>query len=279
MKNDFAICVFSFCRPHYLSQCIQSLGSQYQPGPFDFHVFQDGHINKFSKREAASQLEINKCIAIASKAPFLIKQLHVRDYNYGIGIQQYEAYDWIAKHYRWALWLEDDVICSPYFVRISRLLIPFLEKDPGAFSATPSFRLYSCTSEQIKNELKHVEIGGSVWFGYLADMSKWPQLKTKFDEYYGFVRDVDYRARPQQEILEWFKACGWSGKGTSQDGGKEASLQFLKMRRYRLRVNRGMYVGEIGEHSKAELFNRQGWRSFAAYIHETDREVNQLELV
>lgn len=278
--NDLAVCVFAFNRPVYLGKCLGALENQVDTGGFDLHTFHDGCVNPFTGRRAALKEHVDQCIAVARDSNFPVKHLHVRKDNRGVATQQYEAYNLIADNYRWALWLEEDVITSPYFVRVARLLIPFLMKDPDAFSATPSFMRYNCSADQIGDRLTHVEEGKSPWVGYLADMTKWARVKMVFDEYYAMVRDCDYRRRPHTQIREWYRTrCDWPGQPSSQDGGKEASIEALGMRRYRCRVNRGFYIGESGEHGSPGLYKKQGWAQHVPYIHDRDETVTELELV
>jgi hypothetical protein len=73
------------------------------------------------------------------------------------------------------------------------------------------------------------------------------------------VKGYGDRRRPHAGIRQWYADSGWTGKATSQDGGKDCSLHNLGMHQYRCLVSRGFYIGEQREHSNPDLYKRQGW--------------------
>lgn len=277
MSDGKALCIFAFNRPRYLKRCLDSIATNTELDQWEPHLFLDGAVNKFSGRIVTPPENVFNCLALAKAHP-LKPIVHLRDHNFGVALQQYDAYNVLqAEGYRWVSVLEEDVIISPHYLRICRLLMPFLDIDELAFSATPAFLRHRCAPEDIKKKLSHVELGGNPWIGYMADLEKWNLLKTVFNEYMAMVNTVDYKFRPHLKIREWFKTKGWPNKASSQDGGKEASIRALGMRRYRTRVNRGFYIGEEGTHGRKHQYDSQGWARHIPFVHDGDATV-ELEL-
>ena len=272
-NGHLKVCLFSFNRPRYLARLAQTLLVQEDP---DYSVlqYQDGAINFKSGRQAASQGHIRGSLetvnrAFHTAAHIAFEQI-LSNRNYGIAIQQFHAYDNLYNEgVRWVVFLDDDVILSPYYLRICRLLIPFLEADDKAWSATPSFERY-CDKSTYEENLHRVEKGNHPWIGYVADMSKWPTLRGEYLTYFNMVKDDDYQRRPHAKIHQWYADSGWTLKATSQDVGKACSLHNLGMHRYCCVVNRGFYIGEQGEHTGPDLYEREGWSDYQPWVHESD---------
>lgn len=286
--SRLAVAVFAFQRPHYLKRCLDSIQEavEHQQGwdQVQVFVFQDGARNHFSGRMAGDPHLVAQSTELAHTHP-ASATVYVREANMGTAHQQYLAYNHLGNRpingyrHQWLAVLEEDVIVSPHYFRICDLLRPFLANDEHAFSATPSFMRYNCSQAEIPEKIAQVEKGPHPWVGYLLDLKKWHKVRPVFDQYMDIVRNVDYAFRPHLAIREWYKQVGWPGMASSQDGGKEASLHVLGMHRYRCRVNRGFYIGEIGLHGRTHTYERQGWANHTPFVHEQDKELNALELI
>lgn len=53
-----AVAIMSFNRPHYFEQVLQSINQQTDKD-VDFHLFQDGPLNKYSYRRCGNSSDIN----------------------------------------------------------------------------------------------------------------------------------------------------------------------------------------------------------------------------
>ena len=114
--------IISFNRPDYLKQLIKSL----EKNDFSdtcFHLFQDGFICKFTDKKVAKPKDIGDSIKIFYSSKFPNKNYHIRDKNVSVAINQFEAMQVLCKNYKYFIFIENDVIVSPYFVSIMKKLL------------------------------------------------------------------------------------------------------------------------------------------------------------
>ena len=131
--------LISFDRHHYFKQLIKSLELQTDLQNVDFHLFQEGSVNKFSRRIAAPQARLDKTVAIFTGSKLPNKTQHIRAEHVGTAIHQFEAVEYLAANYEYFLVIEDDVILSKYYIQLMRLAMgQFLPKD-DIFSVSLGF--------------------------------------------------------------------------------------------------------------------------------------------
>lgn len=63
-KNKIGIGLISFNRPNYFKQTLESLEKQENLKNYDFHLFQDGQVNKFSGRIVTDRYLIDRSIRL-----------------------------------------------------------------------------------------------------------------------------------------------------------------------------------------------------------------------
>jgi hypothetical protein len=198
--------------------------------------------------------------------------------NVGIGINQFEAYEWMCDRYKRIVMLEDDVILSPYWARLLPLLFDELEQHPDVFGFVTGFKRW-CSAEDIDARLGEVAPGSPHWWmiGFTPD--RWERIKPHFARYYDLIRDCDYRQLPHGRILELFEEVGWNSPVSSQDGGKTMAVHLAGMHRVQLTVNRGISIGREGVHFNGGLFERLGLHEQEPYVFESDRTRGGFEWV
>lgn len=262
-----------FDRPLYFKKLLDSLEKQTDLN-CDFHMFQDGVKNKFSGRICGSEHLVNKATDYFYKAKLPNKTLHKKVSNFGNAINQFEAIEYMADNYEYFLMLEEDVVLSPYYIRLIKTLIPKLNNK--VFSAGLNFKRM-CKLAHIKKNMDKLlisndKIGHSIhWWGELYSTKNWKKVRKDFLDYYKFVNNVDYKLRSTEKIREFFKDNKFPIIHTSQDAGRDYALFKNKMIRLNTVVNRGISIGEYGMHFRPVTFKAAGFDNQLPYIHEQDK--------
>jgi hypothetical protein len=279
-KNNIAVAVFSFNRPDYLKQVISSLEKNADLEGLDFYMFQDGAINKFSKRVAAKEDDINKCVIewVVSNLPN--KTLIRNSDNLGIGITQYQAKVFLFDEMKYdeVIFFEDDLILSKHYLRIIRLMLKLYKNntDIGAVTCHGIGYRFKDRNEKEKR-LSCLTYGNHNLWGWAMWKDRWEKIKPIFGEYYSFIKDIDYKYRPHLEIASWYKQKNMSTKASSQDGAVYCAFFLNHYLVLNTRVNRGQYIGAKGEHMTPEIFeSRDYYRSIIDEFKE-DETIMQFE--
>lgn len=278
------IVIFAHSRPEYLQKCLDSIGRQGLKAG-EVHVWIDGLRNPFSGRMTGDLKKHAETIRVAENHP-VVTGTNIAEENRGVAIQQYMAYEnYVGANqldssgeWRFITFLDDDVILGKDYLYISELMVPWMVKDDRLFSVSPTF-MRTVAADRIAYHLDTVEYGEFNWIGYTMDMWKWPELREHFQQYYDFVKSIDYAHREHNEIRKMIHANGWNKPHTSQDCGKDMALHLAGMRRLRCSVNRGYYIGELGVHGTPSLYQAQGWTDQVPYEHPNDHLITSLRLV
>lgn len=272
--------IISFDRPQYLRQLLKSLEKQ-DLVDTEFHLFQDGEVNKFSKRQVTVHGLTRKCIKLFNEAELPNKFIHDRKVNVGNAINQFEAIEFMSDNYDKFLIIEDDVVLSPHYIRLVKLLGKKINND--VFSVGLGFKRL-CKKENIDYNLTRLvtsndRVGNSIhWWCELYSSKNWKKVRKDFLEYYKFVKDVDYKMRPSDEIRKFFHSQGFNINQTSQDAGRDYALFKNGMIRLNTVVNRGIYIGEYGLHFTPNKFKLGGYDKQYPYIHRMDSKLKEFEL-
>jgi len=271
--------IISFDRPQYLGQLLESLEQQVDAPPMAWHLFQDGAVNKFSERVVGDQGRIQEAIRafLTARLPG-VKEAHVRRTNVGIGINQFEAYEFMCNRYEQIVVLEDDVVLSPYWARLLPALFDGLEARPDTFGFTTGFRR-RCERETINDHLDRVSPGRPHWWmiGFTPD--RWARIRPHYLRYYEMIQECDYGHLPHSKIMALFEEVGHTHHASSQDGGKDMAVHCAGMHRAQLTVNRGIGIGREGLHFNPGLFERMGFHDQEPYVFESDKTRGGFEWV
>ena len=271
--------IVSFDRPQYLTQLLESLVQQVDAPTIDWHLFQDRAVNKFSDRVVGDNALVQESVKAFFQARLPgAKEAHVRAANVGIGINQFEAYEFMCHRYERIVMLEDDVVLSPYWARLLPALFDELEQHPDVFGFTTGFRRW-CKREEVEQWLPQVALGSPHWWmiGFTPD--RWERVRPHFWRYYDLIRERDYGKLPHNKIVALFDEIGWTSKASSQDGGKDMAVHLAGMHRVRTTVNRGIGIGREGVHFNTGLFEKMGFDDQEPYVFESDRTREQFEWV
>lgn len=270
-KGKLGVAIISYNRPHYFRQLIESLEKQTTLEETDFHLFQDG------AKTPVDRSLINQCMTIFNSSTLPNITITKRGKNVSIAINQFEAVEEMTSKYDWIMVIEDDVILSPDYLRLIRILIEQYGNRPEVFGVSLNF-LRRCNSKAIEKNLYRVRYSKEHWWAECFSSQKWKKVKPYFLEYYKLVKDRPYDQRPRSAITKLFRQHGLFIPQTSQDAGKDYALHRAKLKRINTVVNRGMYIGLQGTHFNARLANKYEFEKQVPYIFASDKTADKFIL-
>ena len=276
LKQRIGVGIISFDRPDYLGQLIRSLEQQRDLKGVEFHLFQDGSVNEFSGRVAGDQVVVDAAVEVFRGWSVAAKFFHVRKANVGIAINQFEAIEEMVGWYDYVVMLEDDIVLSPDFVRLARVLFEQLEVEDDVFGFCPGFKKLCRPGMVDQNVNKIIRTCGH-WWAEAFYSSRWERMRAFFLKFYRLVEGIDYVERPTAEIREVFRRYGWPSPVDSQDAAKDMAIYAAGMERARMVVNRAISVGERGVHFNPSLFRKLGFQDQEPYVFETDQVLERFE--
>ncbi len=274
-KIGFAI--ISFNRPKYLVQTLASLEEQTHLEEVDFHLWQDGCVNRFSGKLYTEPQVIATCVDAFLASSLPNKQTHIRTANVGVAINQFVAMEYMTANYEYVVMCEDDVVLSPHWLRLTRVLFEQIKDRKDIFGFSLGFRRV-CDKADTDQNLDKLKFGTPHWWCEALISERWQRARPHFLEYYKLVKSVEYSQRPIVEILELFGEKGWPQTATSQDGGKDMAVFCAGMRRLAAVVNRGVSIGECGVHFYPDKFKKMKLDQQEPYIFESDATLERFVL-
>jgi len=277
LTDEIGIGVISFNRPHLLQQLLQSLEAQTHLGNVTFHLFQDGAVNAFSKTVWADPAEVEECVDVFEASALPNKCSHVQKWNVGTGINQFAAMETLTRDYDYAAILEDDILLSPYWLRLARVLLDQAKDRQDIFSFSLGFRKL-CPQDEAEQNLDKLVYGTPHWWGEALVSERWSRARPHFLDYYELIRHCDYRHRPSAAITELYRRKEWTQDATSQDGGKDMAAWAAGMRRVVTVVNRGISTGAQGVHFRPQQFQQMGFDQQEPYSYDKDATLDRFVL-
>lgn len=269
--------VISFNRPVYLVQTLASLEQQTHLDKLDFHLFQDGAKNRFSLKRYADPEDIVAVADAFREADLPNKMVHIHKHNVGTAINQFQAIEYMTANYEYVIILEDDVVLSPYYLRLARVMFGQVKDRKDIFSFSLGFRRV-CQKDEIEQNLDKVKFGRPHFWDMGLVAERWERARPHFMEYYEIVKDVDYGQRNPLPILKLFLRKGWPHTATSQDSGRDMASHAAGMKRCVTVVNRGISIGQEGTHWTPVTFEAKGYADQVPYVFESDAMLEEFEL-
>lgn len=260
--------IISFNRPDYLRRCLASLEAQTEPQDVDYWLFQDGAVNKFSGNRYATDESISKSLGLFARSRLGNKWTIVQEHNVGIAINSLTALEELTAHYERVILLECDVVLSPHWFRLARLLFDDLTTRPDVFSVNPGFQTFS-------NDPRAVVYGWTHMWAECFLSVRWREIRGYYlEDFYPHVAECDYHARDVRAIDALYAAQGVKGGpeglAWSQDGGRQLAMMRAGMRRAYLPVPRAVGIGREGVHFTPDLFRAEGFDRPGPFIHPID---------
>lgn len=275
--GKIGIGLISFDRHHYFKRLVASLEGQTNLSDVDFHLFQEGSVNKFSRRVAALQGKLDRSISVFDNSKLPNKTKHIQQHHVGTAINQFEAVEYLAKNYEYFMVIEDDVVLSRHYIQLMRVLFGQYLPHDDVFSVSLGF-VRHCKPYEIGNNLDKMIYKNTHWWAEGWYSKNWEKVRKYFLYYYQFVQNCDYKQRPAAKITRMFNSHGFYIPQTSQDAGKDFALYKSGMRRIVTTVNRGLSIGERGTHFKPGLYKRMGLAQQVPYEFGVDSNLREFKL-
>ena len=261
--------IVSFNRPYYLRRALKALEAQTELDNTEFHLFQDGAVNLFNRKQYANDFDIARCVKLFDKARLPGKQAHVQEHNVGISINQREGIDWLAAHYDRLIIVEDDALLSPHWFRLARLLFDKFDGNPDVFGFTPGFRRM-CTDDAVWDNLGYVQPTTQHMWTECFTADNWRAIQEHMTPYYEMVNCQSYGKRPVKDIKALHKARGVDEEATSQDAARNVAVKLAGMVRMQCTVNRGLCIGRQGVHFNGGWYDMMRLGEQTPYVFEGD---------
>jgi len=253
--------IIAFDRPHYLVRTLAGISNQRCAREVDVHLFLDGAVNPYSRREAGKQMMIDQCARMFKRSK--LGTVHAQDQNLGIGLHQYAATEWMVSHYDRVMMIEDDVVLSPHWLRLAGVLLDQFADRPSVFGVSPGFRRLGPSLDTVRAQFGH-------WWCEAFTAQAWRRIRTYYRDYLAIIRGVDYRQRDHDAIRAMYREHGWNHPATSQDAAKDLAIKRAGMVRLVCEVNRAIGIGRNGQHFTPELFARGGFEGQTPYTFDGD---------
>ncbi len=256
MTKKIGVGIISWNRPHYLKKLIASLEKNVL-NDFEFHLFQDGHICKFTGDEKTQESLIKESIKLFEKSSLPVKKTHLQKENVSIAINQFEATRFLMKNYEQFIFIENDVVVSKNFLGLMRRVLVQFENDERVACISPGFRR-KCYEEDVDFFANGLMFTDGHFWAEACWSKKWKLIEDEFIAYYDIVRRRPYSQRDDAQIKALFKRFGIKRGATSQDNGKDWAILKSGMRRVRFVVNRATGIGDYGVHSTPAKMKKMG---------------------
>ena len=241
-----AVAIMSFNRPHYFDKVLQSINQQTDKD-VDFYLFQDGAINQYSWRKCANQSDINKNLELYN---FYIPDGKVYNQSSNVGIAENfnfaENVLFSVKNYDAVLFLEDDLVLSPWYISIiKKMLEAYNETEVGMVCAYGDHNISLDAQFKYPNMIKPID---HLW-GYATTKDSWKQRKPYYDEWFNqFIQGKDYVTRDHRKIFEWYNEIGFKTLASSQDAARTIAMLRAGQVGVATVTNNGEYIGQVGQH-------------------------------
>jgi len=261
--------IIAFKRAFYLRRLIKSLEAQTDLSGINFHFFQDGWVNEFSGLVYAHDHEIAQSVKTFNMAKLPNKELHRRERHVSVGINSFEAWEYMTERYDKVMMMENDVILSPHWFRLANIL--YNETPDDVFSFSPGF-IRQCEKADIDQHLNSMTVPESFHFWCECfTPEKWNNIRPLYLDFYDtFIRGIDFNMRNAQDIINWHSEHGNPCDITTQDAGIQTSIWALGLKHACCTVNRGMGIGMIGLDFREPLFAEFGFAQQMPYVFDSD---------
>ena len=261
--------IISWNRPQYLKELLESLEKNVLDD-LEFHLFQDGHICKFTGVVKTKKKLIEDSVKLFKKSKLPNKEVHMQEKNVSAAINQFEAMRFLMKNYEQFIFLENDVIVSKNFLSLMKRVLLQFKDDERIACISPGFKLM-CYPDDIDYFANKLMLADGHFWAEACWSKKWKVVEDEYMAYYDIVKGRPYNQRNDIEINSLFKRSGIKRSATSQDNGKDWAILKSGMRRARFIVNRATGIGDYGIHSTpAKLKKMQDGHN---PIYEFDKEI------
>lgn len=272
------VALMSFNRPQYLKKVLQSIEDQIEDD-YKIILFQDGAVNKYSWRKCANKNDIDECISLF-KETFPQGETVISPTNIGVA-QSFNEAEYLLFDERncdEVLFLEDDMILSPYYFRIIKKLLDEFRNDERIGMVCAYGDINDSMEHQEKNSqmLKSID---HLW-GYATTKKSWERRSPYYLEWYiPFISDKDYIQRDVSLISQWYEEIGYKPLASSQDAARTIAMLRAGQIGIATQSNCGQYIGAHGMHFHPQSIAWQevkGRETYKGDISQFDYDDNTL---
>jgi hypothetical protein len=268
-RKRFPIGILSFDQPRYLREVLLSLRRQVDRRD-QIVLFQDGARNKYSGQLRAMPDNIAASILLFQRiVPWGVVVLS--DCNLGVAENYERAEQEFFDRMKapCALFLEDDLVLSPNFLTVTRMLLNLAQRDSriGYVSAYGNFWAPPSEQKSRARELIHMHEN----WGFAMTREAWLAERLFRQECLRLVQGTDYVLRDEGAIIRFYESRGWKTNVTSQDAARWiASLELRKVRLTSFPCH-ARYIGRVGLHSDEAYYDAAKFSSAAFYPERPSR--------
>lgn len=246
-EYNIAVCVKSFNRPEYLQRCISYLEDCINKHWVDWHLFQDGAVNKYSGIRRAKDEEINQSIEVLESADLPNKTIHINEYNLNHAEQTENIFN-LYNDYKLLIILDGDVLLSKYsLIQNIDLMEYFNGVTSTLFGMDYGFE-----------RLNDVAVRGkSAWFVFSMWRNEYKIIKNRFNDFMDIVRGQDFwpSQRPADAILDEFAPDNpYYDPVPAIDYAVNQILREFEIPRIQPLASRCSNIGKIGMNSTESVY-------------------------
>jgi len=264
--------VFSFNRPRYLGQVLDSLSAQTDRN-ITYVLMQDGGVNPHSGCQYSPPGQILQCLELYRNAELPRKERVVNDVNRGMAWQKRRAYKWAFDEHDFdaCICFEDDLVVSTHYARLLRVLLEQFQNEPRVATV----QLSDIFNDDVQDsEMDTVQAMWRHFWGYGTWRDRWDLHRTQYERYFKLVKNHDYRRRPHGKIQELIQ-----DKHSSHDGALDWCIKTNGQVKLAAKVSRATYIGEAGVHCTPAQFGASGYKGHLKQQIEFDTDWDRLHFV
>jgi len=268
--SNIAGVVFGFRRHKYLAQTLQALEKCQEADGVTWYAFLDGAVNPISGNRYAKDKNIEKSYRLLCESS-LNFDITRSKHNECISLQKDKAHKLYDKH-DCIYFFEDDLIVSPYYLRLLRL----------ALSQYPTYSILFNTSKKSGADLSHLSDCSiaRIW-GYGMTRELYRKIEPEWETFVNFISNYDYLLRSttpgfyrdvrRANIIAPSHDIAITRLSRKHGGGK------LWPKR-----SRGIYIGRSGAITfrTDRMWNKRGMKEQPKkIIFERDRKIKRFSIV
>ncbi len=258
-RKPLTIAVLSFNRPDYLRMVLHSLFRQVIPGDQVF-LFQDGAWNPSSRTMRAQEDVIDLCVRNFTSPRATTASVDRRVFRSPVHLgiagnyRRAENYIFEVLACQSALLLEDDLVLGPHYLTAVAGLLDIAAEETRIGYVSAYGDLWA-TLERQRAGVDRLMPMHENW-GAALTRTSWLAQKPIREQYWEFVKDIDYSQRDNAAIRAFYASLGYRCEITSQDASRWIACRAAGLVRIMTKTCHARYVGVIGEHSTRDFYER-----------------------
>lgn len=260
VASGYPIVIIAFDRSDYLRLTLESLlaqvGADVTHRPI--YLFQDGAINDFSGRQHCDPAVVAANVAIFQS---LIPHGTAMPASANLGVarnfHRAECFVFQDLQAEAAIFLEDDLVLGPYYLKTLEKLIGLALGDER-IGYVAAYGNHRASAEEQRRRRTELMLLGHNW-AFALTRRQWLRQKPYVDQYMDIVGTSDYRGRDHARIVQLFHSWGLGAPGTSQDIAKTHAAVLTQTAKINTFACFGHYIGKQGLHFDPEQFKKMGF--------------------